>query len=475
MKGEQKIMEDIFISDFLELNDELDQLGVFDAVITTDSHFFINILRLKETSVPQFSTSYQKINEYFRNIMILLTASKEKGDRFYKQALRSFDFSGVNGINLGFSETGVDAGFGKRLAKNVISDAFDIVKTGSTQPEIFQLVGLFEENVAADRLSDMIATLIADDIREYTLWVNQELNINKDNYPELTFNDGIVINPYKGCDLLYLPIDILHELPIARDWTDLDRVISENNAIKEEINQAIGKEWSKMLAGQKKDYLLNQIFKFPAKCENVIDYYRKETVDKYDPLKDFNYLSSWSFKLMKDSGVLDFLEHSDTTQKSSWEVTLKVLEIFKDFIENNKGWEILYLVPTNKGEKVAQKLIQNGGTYCCEEHNVDMTFEANEGPGPVDMKISRGMDKTIVEVKLSSNGEYLHGFTDQIEEYARAEKCTQRIYLYIKVGNHPGRDKTIQDKYDEEFSKGNNPPLLFVVDATQRTSASKSS
>lgn len=468
-------MEDIFISDFLELNDELDQLGVFDAVITTDSHFFINILRLKETSVPQFSTSYQKINEYFRNIMILLTASKEKGDRFYKQALRSFDFSGVNGINLGFSETGVDAGFGKRLAKNVISDAFDIVKTGSTQPEIFQLVGLFEENVAADRLSDMIATLIADDIREYTLWVNQELNINKDNYPELTFNDGIVINPYKGCDLLYLPIDILHELPIARDWTDLDRVISENNAIKEEINQAIGKEWSKMLAGQKKDYLLNQIFKVPAKCENVIDYYRKETVDKYDPLKDFNYLSSWSFKLMKDSGVLDFLEHSDTTQKSSWEVTLKVLEIFKDFIENNKGWEILYLVPTNKGEKVAQKLIQNGGTYCCEEHNVDMTFEANEGPGPVDMKISRGMDKTIVEVKLSSNGEYLHGFTDQIEEYARAEKCTQRIYLYIKVGNHPGRDKTIQDKYDEEFSKGNNPPLLFVVDATQRTSASKSS
>ena len=468
-------MEDIFISDFLELNDELDQLGVFDAVITTDSHFFINILRLKETSVPQFSTSYQKINEYFRNIMILLTASKEKGDRFYKQALRSFDFSGVNGINLGFSETGVDAGFGKRLAKNVISDAFDIVKTGSTQPEIFQLVGLFEENVAADRLSDMIATLIADDIREYTLWVNQELNINKDNYPELTFNDGIVINPYKGCDLLYLPIDILHELPIARDWTDLDRVISENNAIKEEINQAIGKEWSKMLAGQKKDYLLNQIFKVPAKCENVIDYYRKETVDKYDPLKDFNYLSSWSFKLMKDSGVLDFLEHSDTTQKSSWEVTLKVLEIFKDFIENNKGWEILYLVPTNKGEKVAQKLIQNGGTYCCEEHNVDMTFEANEGPGPVDMKISRGMDKTIVEVKLSSNGEYLHGFTDQIEEYARAEKCTQRIYLYIKVGNHPGIDKTIQDKYDEEFSKGNNPPLLFVVDATQRTSASKSS
>lgn len=26
------------------IHDELDQLGVFDAIITTDSHFFINLL-----------------------------------------------------------------------------------------------------------------------------------------------------------------------------------------------------------------------------------------------------------------------------------------------------------------------------------------------------------------------------------------------------------------------------------------------
>lgn len=291
----------------------------------------------------------------------------------------------------------------------------------------------------------------------------------------MTFNDGIVFNPYKHWDLLYIPTDILHELPIARDWTDLDRVISENEAIKAEINQTIGKEWAKMIASQRKEYLLNQVFKVPAKCENVIDSYRNESIEKYNPLKDFNYFSSWAFKQMKDSGVLDYIEHSETTDKSSWEVTLKVLSLFKDFMENNKGWEILQLVPTNKGEKVAQKLIQGTGMYCCEEHNVDMSFEPNEGPGPVDMKISRGNDKTIVEVKLSSNNEYLHGFTDQIEDYAKAEKCSQRIYLYIKVGNHPKKDKAIQDKYNEEVAKGANPPLLFIVDAIPRKSASKSS
>lgn len=467
-------MEDVFISDFFNLDTELEELGVFDAIITSDSNFFINVLRLKNTSVPQFASSYQKINDYFAKIMVLLTASKEKTDRFYREALRCFDFSGVNGINLGFSETGVDAGFGKKLAAKVINDAFDIVKTGSTQPEIFQLVGLFEESVAADRLSDMIATLIADDIREYTKWVNQKLNLNQNNYPCIEFKDGIAVNPYKHCELLYLPTDILHELPIARDWSDLDRVISENKAIRAEVNEAIGKEWSKLLSCQKKEYLLEHIFKYPAKCETIIDSYRDEVIDKFNPLEDFDYLCSWSFKKFKESGVLDYIEHSDSQKKTSWEVTLEVLNLFKDFIENKKGWEILSLVPTNKGEKVAQKLIQNSGIYCCTQHDMDMSFEPNEGPGPVDLKISRGNDKTIVEVKLSSNSQYLHGFTDQIEDYAKAENCSQRIYLYIKNEYHPVRDKTIQEKYDMEVSKGNNPPLLYVIDAIPRSSASKS-
>lgn len=216
--------EEVFISDLLELDDELDQLGVFDAIITTDSNFFINLLRLKNTEVPQFKDSYNKINSYFDNIMMLLDASQKKGDKFYRTALKSFSFSGVNGINLGFSETGIDAGFGKTLSERVISDAFEIVKSGSKQPQIFQLVGLFEDGVAADRLSDMIATLISDDIHEYTRWVNEELSINEERYPEIQFEDGIAINPYKGCELLYLPVDILHELPIARDWDDIDRL-----------------------------------------------------------------------------------------------------------------------------------------------------------------------------------------------------------------------------------------------------------
>ena len=57
----------------------------------------------------------------------------------------------------------------------------------------------------------------------------------------------------------------------------------------------------------------------------------------------------------------------------------------------------------------------------------------NEGRGPVDFKVSRGNDKTIIEVKLSSNSQYLHGYEVQIEEYGKAERTNQMIYVLIDL------------------------------------------
>ena len=47
-------MGDIFISEFLELGEALEERGVFDSIINRDSHFFINILRLKKATTPEF-------------------------------------------------------------------------------------------------------------------------------------------------------------------------------------------------------------------------------------------------------------------------------------------------------------------------------------------------------------------------------------------------------------------------------------
>jgi hypothetical protein len=102
----------MFLSNYLGLGNDLEGNGVFDPILDKDSHFFINLQRLKNTSIPEFESSYEKIHDHFRKIIKLLEISKEKNkkDNFYKQALKLFNFSEVNGICLGYSEGGNGTG-----------------------------------------------------------------------------------------------------------------------------------------------------------------------------------------------------------------------------------------------------------------------------------------------------------------------------------------------------------------------------
>lgn len=114
-------------------------------------------------------------------------------DIMYRAARNIFCFHEVNGINLGFSESGHGSGWGDKLSKRVLQDAYQIVKKGSKQPEIFHLVSLFEEDIGPDRLSDIIATIIEQEIIEYSLRIMKELNVTPETRPELLFlENGLV-------------------------------------------------------------------------------------------------------------------------------------------------------------------------------------------------------------------------------------------------------------------------------------------
>lgn len=99
--------------------------------------------------------------------------------------------------------------------------------------------------------------------------------------------------------------------------------------------------------------------------------------------------------------------------------------------------------------------------------------EEDGGRGQVDFKISRGNDKTVIEIKLTSNQQCVHGFSTQIEEYALAENTKDKIFVIVDTGDHSERVQNVLEKQKELINTGKEPAHIIVIDAKPKMSASQ--
>lgn len=461
----------IFISDYLGIkSNSLKNLGVFDAIINKDSQFYLNIIKLRDSSVPEFKCSYNKINDFFGKIMKLLMSSTGKNDKAYKTALKMFNFHGIKEVNLGFSNSGKDAGFGPELSKKIISDAKEIIDVGINNPELFELMCLFEENIGPDRLSDMIVGIIKEDIREYTRGINKKLKLKETK--KLIMKNGIFINSYKNCELWYLPEELLYKLPIATSWDKIDEVINANAAIRQEINTEVANKWKAMSSEERKKEIRESIFCDKQKGERIIKSYKNTTVEDYNVGTNTEYLAQKILKELKENDVFNYLEHTNKNELSSFEVAKNILNKFKGYVENNGIWRHILDHPSRKREKLVQSLIYLCGHEITIVENIDISCEPNEGSGEVDFKYSRGNDKTVVEIKISTNRNYVDGYKEQIEQYALSEYTGNKIYVLVVIDNME-KIKPIKELYEEGIKKNKNVPYPIFINATEKLSASK--
>lgn len=313
----------------------------------------------------------------------------------------------------------------------------------------------------------MIARLIYDEIVLYTKNVNKLLGINEERYPDLKFVNGLAINPYKKCEILLLPIDILHELPVAKDWEDIDRVCRENEIIRDEINELVGEEWKKLSVGKKKEYIREFIFKKPDILKRVIANYDATVVAPYDVNKNLEYFIEKVIYNIRKSDL-----PANNLNKSSFEASKEILFHYKHWVENQKGFSVIQGVESKNEEKIVQRTLHGCAGYYCNINGLDISPESNTGRGPVDFKISRGNDKTVVEIKLTSNSQVVHGFEVQIEEYAKSEHTENKIFLLVDNGRESQRINKVIESYEKRKAEGKNPADIIIIDAKPKSSAS---
>lgn len=148
---------------------------------------------------------------------------------------------------------------------------------------------------------------------------------------------------------------------------------------------------------------------------------------------------------------------------------------FKKMVEDNRMSELLYYKGGFKGEKTVQKLFLLMADAYCNISGIDMSPEADYGMGPVDFKFSSGYrKKVLLEMKLASNSQLIHGIELQLPAYLKAENSYKGIYMVI-IANDGDKEKCEKlmrmiDRSEIDQTVKDN---IIVVDVRKRPSASK--
>lgn len=470
------------VSEFLGISrDDFEVTGAFNCVLDRDSLLFIDPALARASVTLGADTVGKKITNYFGQVLTLLAQSQRENDVFWRAAGRLLIFRERQGTCLGYSLGTAGRGIGETVKKQILKTAKEIVDAGILDPEVLELLALFESGVGCDLVSDMITNIIYDDLVLYSERTFQSLK-----YP-LKVTMGAVqvqkkticlpVNPVSRELIILVPKEILQNLPLAYSLGDIDWVSDQNEKVRDYINKlvlsnSIGKR-KKHLSKQEVRALLLGGSK--AILKEVIGIYKNAAGAHYDfqndPAGEVEWL--WHAKTQKYQQDLSLPQNPNFNDFVK--IIHQICEKFKHIVEQNRGWSWFYRADnTPYAESAAQLLFYAIASSYCESNNLDFTPEANSGRGPVDFKISLGVDKRIlVEIKLSSNSHLVHGLTKQLPTYLESADVEKGILLVIRTDDHKAQLAALDKAYTDMSTDLKTRISVFHVDARRKDSASK--
>lgn len=455
-------------------NEFIERNSVFDVIMDVDTQVFIDPALLELCTEKEFINAKGKVEKYFAGIITLLKHSKNQRDMYWKRADKLLTFKEIRGTCFGYSKTSTSGNaIGKTLRKSILVTAKDLICEGENDPTLFELLGVFQERIGCDRISDLLTFILYENILAYTNRVVTDCNINSEKFKYKTGIYKICKNPYNDAPLLLLPKVILSSLPIAQDFDDIDFICSENQRVRDIINEYIDLGERKTLSKSEILHLIKNNVEFRRALLASYKAVEKVPYDfQSDPVGEYIWCST--AKKYANDYPLDLSDISLETMDDVSSVVKNICSQYKVLIEDNGLSNLLYdSTGKPKHESAAQLLFYGIADSYCIANNVDLSPESNAGRGPVDFKLSRGADdKVIVEVKLSSNPQLKHGIEKQVPIYMAQERTKNAIYLIIDNG-HPKTIENFQKYYNSLDRDTKSKITCIFIDGTKKLSASK--
>jgi hypothetical protein len=322
-----------------------------------------------------------------------------------------------------------------------------------TETSHIEKVCLVRDGVGRDNISDFTANLILNYLCRYTqefaqqhidpalrksIWVNKAVfDYEKESWERRPYDLPWMDDDY----VLLTPVDMLTR---DENWINRTDMIRGFERIPTSIPDA-------ELRGQVFNYfhsILNRPrTKAPSQRERnqaaaqtlihfpqLLDYYIKLKEESGDEAASISAEKVALTRFVFDKQVRDLqgLLASESTFYSPYGGTYKEahqrLAYLKDVIENKGGHRIFY----HDGQPIQRESdLQILYRFVWFGTPSDVGREANDGRGPVDFKISRGRDKTLVEMKLAKNTALERNLQKQLPIYQNASDAKHGIKAII--------------------------------------------
>lgn len=449
----------------------------FDPILTVDTPLFVDPFLVYADDAALFVGSHDEIIAFFNWAFTLIAQSGGNPNSLHwKRAVTNVRFPEVPELCLGYTGVGVrGSGSGAGLATTITEALWESIQAGVSEITHFEEIGILREGIGADRISDITACLLRRRLSEYTAALCHErgVQLTAANYRRGYFDENnerwaplnvhLPNNPHSGTPIVLVPRRYLRELPTISASTFFDYCFeNENETLRNEVNADI-------LGHVDKQAIVEFARNHPDIRGRYLEQVEHQESESYDFERDKAGLVHW-YDATKTYCLHHALALQIGTNADFRNAIDQMLGEFRNYVENNEGWRLLWNENgTPRREQASQLLFLGVVKHYCKANNIDISREANIGRGPVDFKVAQGYTlRALLEVKLARNSRFWNGLRRQLPKYQEAEGI-ELGYFVVVVYSEADLNKIagIQNAVEAVNQETGYAITPFIIDARQ--------
>ena len=485
----------IYFSDFFNVSPKvLNDYGAFNISLINDLPLFIDPFLLFGSKETEYRDLHSKMLDY----LVFLKEKSKEGITDIAQIKSWYKFSEVKQNWFGFSKTGnKGSGLGEKFGKSMSSSMHivfdDLGKEVITQSSHIEKAALFEIGVGKDNISDFTTNLIKEYLLAYTEKFAKEhidpsllrlINVDKVYFDyqlerwmpkEFTlpyiFEDFVILTPR---NILTKDESWINSNDLKGDFKRICNSIP-NDQLRNEILNYFQKTLPRPSKNKKntQEEISKAVQKTIIQYPQIIKWYIKEKEENKEGAKSISKKKVEEVESVFIEQINDLVEKLNSITgfykirpKCSFKESLERIYFLKQVIESNDGYKLFYIDGNPIKREEDLQIIYRLTWFASD---FDVNRETNNGRGPVDYSVSKGVkDKTLIEFKLASNSKLKQNLKNQVGIYEIANNTNLSIKVILFFDNNELNrvNKILKDLKLENCSN------IVLIDASKKISAS---